>query len=398
VEPAGAPAPAGAGGLWRPAPVVLLLIPVSLLGAGTSTAGRIAVVVTVAALTLAVAALVVRRVLPLRRSQAWIALLAGLLLVSFAFPQVRAATAPGRLFDLAGLLVGLALLGITVASAPRPRQAARVIALSGMVAAGYVLVRGGFDNGRLEGLGSNPNYLGFLLVLPLVAAAGLIRRTRNPRWLVPAAVCFLALSATHSRGAFLAAGVGVAVVVVQDRSRRFHAVLASATVIAGTVAWAAGMLHPLGRHIARLGAGDRTAVDLSMSNGLRMRVAKFAVRVIVEHPLRGIGYSMFPTRASRSPEFGMYLATHDEYLRLSAEAGIPALIVFVALLWLGAGRRRSGDLAILRAIVLTYVLILFSANPLANLTVSVPFWVALGCLLAVPPSGRALGGLDGHRA
>ena len=109
----------------------------------------------------------------------------------------------------------------------------------------------------------------------------------------------------------------------------------------------------MGRHIENLGAGGRTTTDLSLSNGLRKRVAEFAVRVIIEHPLRGIGLSTFPGYAQRSPNLGVYLATHDEYLRLAAEAGVITLIVFVVLLWLGLGRRQAGDLALLRAVVLT---------------------------------------------
>jgi O-antigen ligase len=396
--------------LWRPATVVLLVVPVILLGGGTSTVGRLAVVAVVAAaaaLAPAAAALVAMGVLPFRQSYLWIVLFASLLLVSFAFPEVRTSvTVPPdrhqiadflgmlrglppaqliRFSDLVELLAGLALLGITLASSPHPRQVARVIALSGMLAAGYVLVRGGFDNGRLEGLGSNPNYLGFLLALPLVAAVGLIRYARNPRWLVPAAVCFIALFDTHSRGAFLAAAAGVALVFVQGRSWRFLALLMSVVVSAGGAAAAVGMLRSLARHIVNFGAGDRSITDLGLSNGLRARVAAFAVRVVVEHPLRGIGYAIFPSYAQRSPDFGVYLGTHNEYLRLAAEAGVLTLVVFLVLLWMGMARRQAGDLAVLRAVVLAYMVILLFANPLARLIVSVPFWVALGCLLASRP-------------
>ena len=47
-------------------------------------------------------------------------------------------------------------------------------------------------------------------------------------------------------------------------------------------------------------------------------------------------------------------------------------------------RRGSGDLAVLRAMTAAYAAGLFFANELANLVVSTPFWLALGCLLATP--------------
>jgi hypothetical protein len=398
---------AGFKDLWRPATLVLLLVPLSMLGGGTSTAGRLVVVTAITALATITAASVLVGILPIRRTYLWMALFGGLLLVSFAFPLMTAPATPqqrhrvvdlvgplsgmapaqlDRLFDLVGMLAGLALLGVSVATSPHPRQVARVVVLSGTAAAGYVLVRGGFDNVRLEGLGCNPNYLGFLLAIPAVTAVGLVRYARNPRWLVPTAVCGVALSETHSRSAFLAAAAGVILVLLQGRSWLFQLTLMSVAATAATAAAAGGMLQPMGRRIENLGAGGRTISDLNLSDGLRERAAKLAVHVIIEHPLRGIGLSTFPGFAKRSPGFGVYLATHDEYLRLAAEAGIGTLIVFLVLLWFGVGRRRAGDLALLRAVVLTYGVILFFANPLANLVVSAPFWVALGCLLASRPS------------
>jgi hypothetical protein len=394
---------AGFRDLCRPATLVLLVLPLSVFGAGISTNGRLATAAMIAVLAAISTVSVLVGIMPIRHSYLWIALLAALLLVSFAFPLVPTQVPPyerhrvvdlvgplramplaqlDRLFDLAGLFAGLALLGVSIALSPHPRQVGRVIALSGMVAAGYVLVCGGFDNNRLEGLGCNPNYLGFLLALSAVTAVGLVRSAHNPRWLVPAAICFIALFNTHSRSAFLAAAVGVVLVFVQGRSWHLRLLLMAPAATAAAAAAANGMLRPMARHLANFGASGRTTDDLRLSNGMRKRAGELAVRAIMEHPLRGIGLSTFPDYAKRSPALGVYLATHDEYLRLAAEAGVATLLVFLVVLWLGAGRRQVGDLALLRAVVLTYVVILFFANPLANLVVSAPFWVSLGCLLA----------------
>ena len=259
-EGASVPA-AGLRDLCRPATLVLLLVPLSMLGAGTSTDGRLAAVGAIAALAALAAASVLLGIVPMRHTYLWMVLFAGLLVASFAFPVAAVPAPPGqryrvvdllgswsvmphaqlaRLFDLAGILAGLALLGVTVVTSPHPRQVARVITLSGAAAAAYVLVRGGFDNVRLEGLGCNPNYLGFLLAVPFVTAVGLVRYARNPRWLVPAAVCGIALSETHSRSASLAVAVGVAIVLLQGSPRLFQIILISVVATATTAAAAGG--------------------------------------------------------------------------------------------------------------------------------------------------------------
>lgn len=71
---------------------------------------------------------------------------------------------------------------------------------------------------------------------------------------------------------------------------------------------------------------------------------------------------------------------------MAAETGIPALIVFLVLIWLGMKSPASGEAAVQRAMVAAYAVGMLFANPLANLVVSTPFWLALGCLLAAPAS------------
>jgi O-antigen ligase len=278
------------------------------------------------------------------------------------------------------------LLAVTIVLPPRSRYLARLIALTGAVAAAYVLLRGDYVDGRLEGLGCNTNYLGTLLALPLVASIGLVRYTRTPRWLVPAAVCFIAMTDTQSRGAFLAAAAGIAFVLIQDRPVRWQLVIVSVVGVLVTAAFSGNLLA-----IENFGAGGRPVTELSANSSVRLQVAELAIHVAVEHPLRGIGYWMFPMYATQAPGFRDYLQTHNDYLRLAAEAGIPALILFLVLMWLGTRRRLSSDLALLRAVVVTYAVGLLFANPLANLVISTPFWVALGCLLSHVPETRGTG-------
>lgn len=387
--------------LYAPVMASVCLVPAALLGASQSGGeamafGGIAVVAGAVALrAVAAATPVAPRWLPevrlARGSHGWIVLLALLLIVSFCFPSVTLGTPPSRFVDLAGVLAGLALVAAAIADPPSPGTLARVIALGGAAAGAYALAGGDQVAGRLQGFGLNPNYLGAMLVLPLVAAAGLTRRTRRPLWLVPAAVCLAGIIATESRGGLLATAAGVAVVLVDGRPRKVQALIVAAVAVACTVL-------PGGTDTAEhVAAGGRPAVELSSNTEVREQAARFAAEVAAGHPLQGIGYGMFPPYAERSERLGLYIATHNDYLRLAAEAGILTLAVFLVLLWRGMRGRRHGDLAVLRAVVVAYAAGLFFANQLANLVISMPFWLSLGCLLAAPPGRTRFASSQGEQ-
>jgi O-antigen ligase len=262
--------------------------------------------------------------------------------------------------------VGLGLLALAVSAPPPPAQLAVAVTVSGALAAGYVLYAGSSEDGRLTGLGLNPNYLGAALVVPLVTAAGMAWSRRRVSWLLPAAPCLAALLATQSRGAILAVAAGallVALTMAQPRHR--------AWILALCAGGAAVML------LGGLGWAQELALD--RNNSIRADIAWFALRVISENPLRGIGYGMFPPYAAR--QVGTYINTHNDYLRLAVEGGPVMLALFVLLLWLGLRHRQAGDLVVVRAAVLAYAVSLVFANTLANLPVTAAFWVALGCLI-----------------
>jgi O-Antigen ligase len=360
--------------LLRPAAVTLLLIPLCLLGPATSRGGQ-AILGASAVLAVGVALHVACGFAALRRSHAWIAAFGLVVLVSYAFPVVSLPGAESRLFNLVGLVIGLGLLAVAVAVPPSGRHVAAVTAVAGAAAAGYALVVGGDLHGRLQGLHLNPNYLGALVAVPLVAAVGLATATRRPVWLLAALPCLTALFATRSRGAMIAAAAGLFVLYARRGWRRqpllvVAAVVAGLAVLSGFVDVAA---VPLGRSTA----------ELEYNNAVRAGTARFALEVALSHPLRGIGYSMYPSLAASSHGIGLYINTHNDYLRLAAESGGAALALFLVLLWLGIrGGQRSPDAPVLRAIVVAYAVGLLFANTLANLTVTAPFWVALGCLIA----------------
>ena len=352
---------------------ILVLVPMSLL-VGTLPDGTTIMLTAIAVVTLVVDVQLLAGTRRPRPAHLWIALLALLSLVAFVFPATGSVAEAGRPADLLCMFGGLGLAAAVTASPPPPGAVVRVSALVGGLAAGYVLVLGEHMGDRLQGLGLNPNYLGAFLALPFVAAAGLVYRHRRPVWILPAGLCLAGMVATQSRGAFVAGVIGVAILVMQGRG-------SGAQVLVGAIALVVGMVFPAVIGAAEhLAVGGREAAELHHDTVVRERVAWFAARTAAEHPVRGIGYGMFPSYADA--EFGIHIATHNDYLRLAAETGVPALLVFLVLLWLGMRGPVPGDLAVPRAVAGAYAAGLFFANELTNLVVSTPFWLALGCLLA----------------
>jgi len=355
---------------------------------GVWPGGQQVLLAAIGMLTFGVSLLVAGQTLRLRREHVWVGLLAGSLLISFWLPKLVMSTQTSRTADIVGLAAGLALLSAGIAAQPRPRNAATLIATVGAIASAFLLARGEYVDGRLEGLGLNPNYLGAAVALWLVAAAGLAKCRRNPVWLVPAGMCLVALLATQSRGAVLTAAAGLLFVFTAGRSPRQR--LPVLLVLVPAVLLLPGSLDV----VEQLTVGERSAIELTYNSDIRARTAEFAFQVALEHPLRGIGYGMFPPYAAGSPEIGIYINTHNDYLRLAAEAGVLAVLALLVLFWRGVTRWDThsdthcdtqwgdGDAAVLRAVAVAYAVSLLFGNTLSNLTVTAPFWVALGCLLS----------------
>jgi hypothetical protein len=274
------------------------------------------------------------------------------------------------------LLAGLGLLAASSLEPPDPRRIAQAVGGAGTGAAGYLLIQGEYASDRLTGLGLNPNYVGAFLAVSLVATAGLARFHRTWAWLVPAVVCAFALIETRSRGAFLMAAVGLACLLLVGRPLRDKVLIAlvllvSAEALPGSLDSVEGDL-----------TGSRTSTELTMNTEVRKQAAALAMRIAFDHPLRGIGYAMFPEYARASPTLGIYINTHNDYLRLAAETGMVTVALLVALLWLGLVRRYPADHSVLQALCASFAVGLLFANTLTSFVVSAPFWISLGCLLA----------------
>jgi hypothetical protein len=184
------------------------------------------------------------------------------------------------------------------------------------------------------------------------------------------------LLASQSREGFLAVVAGGAFMVIQRTSRTQKILFTFITVVAI-------LLFPGDLNLVTgLGAGTRTAADLTTDNIVRAQVALFALHVIVANPLRGIGLGQFPAYAQTFPSFGLYITTTNEYLLLAAETGLASLVALLALLWAAMRPIRQGDMAIVRECLFTSTVAMLFIDLFSNPVVAVPFWACLGTLLA----------------
>lgn len=196
------------------------------------------------------------------------------------------------------------------------------------VAFAIVTLRG-YTGGRAKGavnqLG-NPNDLALALVIAIPLCAYLLLSTRR---LMVKVVCAAAIGLmsycvliTYSRGGFLAMVAAYAVMAVgfgfRERRRAFLTIPILVTLF--LVAFAP----------SRYGRRLDSIMHPNMDDGsyvARQGLLSRSVTVTSQHPLVGIGPGNFAIMSREQ------LVTHNTYTQLSAEAGIPALVLFLLVFW-----------------------------------------------------------------
>jgi O-antigen ligase len=117
------------------------------------------------------------------------------------------------------------------------------------------------------------------------------------------------------------------------------------------------------------------------------------------NPVLGVGYGRFPVVADNDPRLNFFINTHNDFLRLAAELGLPGLGLFLLMLYSSAtGLRRGGERAGL-VVLATYLVGLMFANTLSNMAVTAPFWICLGIGLGAHrvPQRQTVPGIVPHR-
>ena len=160
---------------------------------------------------------------------------------------------------------------------------ATLVALTGII--GLVTGHGLNVEGvtRVSGVYHHPNALALFLERPLLIAVGLavlFRPNVKWIWMVPAGVIGTVLVMTFSRGAVVAAGVGIIVVLLFGQRRRLAAFVTAAGVVLG-----AALALTASARIDNLFSGG--------SGSLRLDLWESSIQMIRDHPIFGIGLDQF---------------------------------------------------------------------------------------------------------
>lgn len=186
----------------------------------------------------------------------------------------------------------------------------------------------------------NHNHLaGFLEVaLPIALVLALVpSRRRSPVGPPTGAAVLMgaALVLSQSRGGWLAAGVGLAVLLYllrhQLKSKRLLASVLGLVVVGGA------FVTLTGGEALRTRAATLEREALIEGEQLRVGFWRASLAMVWEHPIRGVGLGAFGVHYPRHrPEGGVLSPrySHNDYLQTAAEGGLPALLLL--LLGLGA--------------------------------------------------------------
>jgi len=275
------------------------------------------------------------------------------------------------------------------------------VALAAWAVAEFVLDRGlayPLMSGARRAVGpfGNPNYFGALLasVAVLCVAAAVIRRQAGRRAALPAFVgtaCAAGVLMTLSRGAVLGLIAGISVLLFvgsSKRRRRWLAIaLAAGLLLAGVVAWRQITAERV--RVAFGPANGTTVASAAEEESLRYRyaAAELALRYALEHPWEGVGLDRFADLAEHDPRLGLYMNTHDEPLRIAAEAGIPAFLLLVLFLWMVTARIRRRDprvVAVALPVMVCYGVVSLFLNGLENPALSFPVVAAMFLAAGLP--------------
>jgi putative inorganic carbon (hco3(-)) transporter len=181
--------------------------------------------------------------------------------------------------------------------------------------------------GSMGGSAGNPNDFAFMLAVIFPFCLAFCLGASNPlkklAWGASLVTVTYAIMLTYSRGGFIALTAGAAVCVYEFgiRGHRRYLLALAGFAVLGFVA-----VSPAG-YTQRVTSIFNTREDWTGSTVARQDLFKKSIIVTLDHPLFGVGPENFPIVA------GNWHVSHNTYTQLSAEAGIPALILFLLILY-----------------------------------------------------------------
>jgi O-antigen ligase len=240
-----------------------------------------------------------------------------------------------------GLLVVL-MITATVSTLQRLRLLILTQALSISAIAAVTIWKERLIVGRLEGiLGgqyADPNDLALAIVISLPLCLALLFLSRSSFWKILWSVSILvmlyAVFLTGSRGGFLALVIAAAVFLWEFAIRGRRRYLLALAGLAGSLLFLFAGARLVGRLKGTFNVKDATSEAYESAQS-RQQLFWRSIEVTMEHPIFGVGPGNF------NQVSGHWHTTHNSLTLMSSEGGVPALILYVVILWCGFKNLRA---------------------------------------------------------
>lgn len=256
----------------------------------------------------------------------------------------------------------------------------------------------GFNTGRSFSTLGNPVTLGAYLALMLPIALGLMLEAKEPAEKVPFAIATFAIAlclvVTLSRSAWLAAAIGLAVVGIIG-VRRGGANIRT-MVLTGTAVLVLALLALVLLGPPTLVSKFTEVVSGGGSVYTRLLMWQISLKLIAERPVFGFGpdalglvFSRYePLALAKMAPLEIQDNVHNAFLQLAATSGVPALLVFLALIALlltkaikriNTGQVSFMEIGLLGGIVAFLIASITNVTGIASSTF---LWLIMGALAA----------------
>lgn len=191
--------------------------------------------------------------------------------------------------------------------------------------------------GVLGGVFQNPNDLAISIALNFPLAFAFLLLAKGPRklfWSVALLVMLAGVVLTYSRSGFLAMLLGGAICLWQFgiKGRRLHLVAATilGVILLAVVAPLLGLYPKIWvDRMATIITNSPDRLEESYDNGskeAREELLHLSLSFMAKHPVFGVGPGNFAAVS------GTWRVAHNTYTELGAEAGLPALLLFLLVL------------------------------------------------------------------
>ena len=239
--------------------------------------------------------------------------------------------------DFAKVVPIVIVIALTVGSLRRLRGLLLIQSASVAIIAVVAVWKGHTWGGRLadvlQGNYSNPNDLAFSVVLTLPLCLAFLFTARNRiiklMWIMAMMVMVYVVFLSASRAGLLSLIVATAVCVWEFAVRGRRRYLLPVIAVTGILFWvyaSGGLQTRLNSTFQSAAQGEDEAYGSSQQ---RKELLIRSLKVTAEHPVFGIGLGNFPIIS------GSWLVTHNSYTQMSSEAGVPAFVLYILILWRG---------------------------------------------------------------